>query len=278
MVSKLRDGTLASFSRRSWPRRLARQGTLSKVHQIASPREEFMTTLSRRDFVLSAAATSAVFGLNGPMAFVRPASAQSTEPPKFSRLKIGDIEVTQLYDGIWQKAHDPNFIKGVSVEETKKALVNGGLTDAHVPITFTITLIKMGDKTIMFDAGTGGQLAPSAGVMMRDGFQAAGIDPKSISTIVMTHFHADHLFGLMAKDTNAQIFPNAQIIVPSAEYNTGLARRFRRSLRDGRALRAACRQHCPNGRTSRRLKTARMRFREFAPSPAMVTRRGTPAI
>ncbi len=177
-----------------------------------------MTTLSRRHFVLSAATTSAVFGLNGPMAFLQPAAAQTSEPPTFSRFKVGDIEVTQFYDGIWQKAHDPNFIKGVSVDETKKALTDGGLTDAHVPITFTITLIKNGDKTIMFDAGTGGQVSPMAGIMMKEGFAAAGVDPKSISTIVMTHFHGDHISGLMEKGTNAQVFPDAEILVPSAEY------------------------------------------------------------
>lgn len=174
--------------------------------------------LSRRHFVLSTATTAAVFGLNGPMTFLRPAAAQTAAPPKFSRFKVGDIEVTQLYDGIWQKAHDPNFIKGVSVEETKKALTDGGLTDAHVPITFTVTVVKMGDKTIMFDAGTGGQLAPTAGVMMKEGFAEAGIDPKSISTIVMTHFHGDHISGLMEKGTNAQVFPDAEIVVPAAEY------------------------------------------------------------
>ena len=34
----------------------------------------------------------------------------------------------------------------------------------------------------------------------------------------MTHFHGDHICGLMAKDTNAPIFPNAEIHVPASEY------------------------------------------------------------
>jgi glyoxylase-like metal-dependent hydrolase (beta-lactamase superfamily II) len=34
----------------------------------------------------------------------------------------------------------------------------------------------------------------------------------------MTHFHPDHISGLMVKDTNAPIFPNAKIFVPAAEY------------------------------------------------------------
>lgn len=179
-----------------------------------------MTVLSRRNFVVSAAAASAAFGLKGPIAFVGSAEAQGagSEMPRFARFKIGDIEVTQLYDGIWQKAHDPGFIKNATVEETKKALREANLNDAHVPITFTVTVVRSGGRTVMFDSGTGGQAAPTAGLMMKESMQAAGIDPKSISTIVMTHFHSDHIFGLMAKDTNAQVFPDAEIIVPASEY------------------------------------------------------------
>jgi glyoxylase-like metal-dependent hydrolase (beta-lactamase superfamily II) len=42
--------------------------------------------------------------------------------------------------------------------------------------------------------------------------------PEPLSTIIISHYHPDHIFGLMAKDTNAQIFPNAEIIVPAAEH------------------------------------------------------------
>ena len=177
-----------------------------------------MTLLSRRDLVISAAAASAAFGLKGRLAFINPAEPQGTALPRFARFKIGDIEVTQLYDGIWQKSHDPNFIKGVSVEETKQALRDANLPDAQVPITFTITVVRMGDKLAMFDSGTGGQMAPTAGLLMKESMQAAGIDPKEISTIVMTHFHPDHIFGLMEKGTNAQVFPDAEIVVPAGEY------------------------------------------------------------
>ncbi len=178
-----------------------------------------MNVLSRRSFAVSAAAATAAFGLKGPMAFIGSAEAQTgAEMPKFARFKVGDLEVTQLYDGIWQKAHDAAFIKNATIEDTKKALQAGNLPDAHVPITFTVTVVRSGGKTVMFDAGTGGQAAPTAGLMMKESMQAAGIDPKSISTIVMTHFHPDHVFGLMAKDTNAQVFPDAEILVPAAEY------------------------------------------------------------
>lgn len=186
-----------------------------------------MANLSRRNLVVSAGAAAAAFGLDGQLEFIAPANAQkaaagsaSGAEPKiqsFKRFKVGDVEVTTIYDGVWEKAHDAAFIKNASVEDTKKALVAGKLTDAHVPIPFTVTVVKVKGKYVMFDAGTGGQVQPTAGLLMSQNMKAAGIDPAKISTIVVTHYHPDHIFGLMAKDTNAQVFPNAEIIVPAAE-------------------------------------------------------------
>ena len=190
-----------------------------------------MQSISKRQFVISTAAAGAAFGLDGPLAFIQPAGAQAAKgmgpmgSPQalidkgFARFKVVSIEVTQLYDGTWEKAHDPAFIKNASVDETKAALKTASMTDAHVPIPFTVTVVKMKGKTIMFDSGTGGQAAPTAGLIGKnDLMKKAGIDPTKISTVIVTHFHPDHIFGLMAKDTNAQTFPNAEIIVPAAEY------------------------------------------------------------
>ena len=178
-----------------------------------------MPQLSRREFVVTAASASAILGLDGPFAFIAPADAQKAVDAAakgFHTVKNGSVEITTLYDGLWEKAHDAGFIKNATLEETKAALKAAGLTDAHVPITFTVTVVKSGGKTVMFDSGTGGQLSPLAG-KLGDNMKAAGIDPKSISTVVITHFHADHIFGLMEKDTNAQTYPDAEIVVPKAE-------------------------------------------------------------
>jgi len=189
-----------------------------------------MYNLSRRRFVVSAATAAAAFGLDKQIEFIPSAHAQkagsgsgsaaAAKPAvmSFKRFKLGDIEITQVYDGVWEKPHDPAFIKNASVDDTKKALVAAKMTDAHVPIPFTVTIAKIKGKYVMFDSGTGGQVQPSAGLMMSENLKKAGIDPAQISTIIVTHFHPDHILGLMAKDTNAQIFPNAQIMVPEAEF------------------------------------------------------------
>ena len=178
-----------------------------------------MFQISRRDLVLGAAGAYAAFGLSKPIAFIGAAEAQQTPPgPSFRKYKVGDIEVISLYDGVWEKAHDESFIKGANVDQTKAALKAGGLTDAFVPIPFTVLAVKTGGRLVLLDSGTGGGQAggPKAGLLAQS-MTAAGLDPKDVKTIIVSHFHGDHIFGLMAKDTNAQTFPDAEIIVPAAE-------------------------------------------------------------
>jgi glyoxylase-like metal-dependent hydrolase (beta-lactamase superfamily II) len=181
-----------------------------------------MDNISRRNFVLSATAASAAFGLDGPLEFIGSAQAQSYSNAKlldkgFHTFKVGDVEVTQIYDGIWNRAFEDNFVKNTPPDQVKAALKGGGLADNIIPIPFTVTVVKMKGKYVMFDSGTGGQVQPTAGLMAAKNMKAAGIDPTKIETIVVTHFHPDHIFGLMAKDTNAQNYPNATVYVPKAE-------------------------------------------------------------
>lgn len=179
---------------------------------------------SRRTFVLSAAAAGAAFGLDKPLAFIPSAHAQKAKGPSltdkgFVKFKVGDIEVTQIYDGAAAPAPiDPAFIPGTTAEQIKAALKKAGLSDEARPNWFTVTVIKSKGRTIMFDSSTGGQLVPSAGLMMAKNMYAAGIEPSKINTIVVTHFHPDHISGMISKETNSQVFPDAEILVPAAEY------------------------------------------------------------
>src|SRR5437868_7589163 len=171
-----------------------------------------MLKLTRRDFAVSAGLAAAL-GLNGRL-LVSPAFAQKTADPAkgFVTYKIGDAEVTALYDGIWEKPHDPAFIANASVDDVKVAMVKAGLPADFVSIPFTVAFVKNGGKTILCDAGTGSQVQPTAGKMMAS-MKAAGIDPAGIDTVLISHFHPDHIFGLMEKETNRGVFPNAEIVV-----------------------------------------------------------------
>lgn len=179
-----------------------------------------MHSISRRGFVISAATAGAAFGLYRPIEFVGSAFAQRAPgAADVTKFKVGDIEVTTIFDGVWEKAHDPAWVKNAPLDDVKAALRAGGVTDAHVPIPFTVTAIRTGGGLVLFDSGTGAQLFPTAGLITKNNlWQTAGIDPAQVTNIVVTHFHPDHITGLMAANTNAPIFPNAQIHVPAAEY------------------------------------------------------------
>jgi glyoxylase-like metal-dependent hydrolase (beta-lactamase superfamily II) len=176
-----------------------------------------MLNMSRRDFVASTALATAL-GLSARLV-VSPALAQKTADPAkpFVTYKVGTAEVTAIYDGIWEKPHDPAFIANASVEDVKAAMVKAGLPADFVSIPFTVAMVRSGGKTVLCDAGTGGQVQPTAGKFLAN-MKAAGIDPARIDTILVSHFHPDHIFGLMEKETNKPVFPNAEIVVSDAEY------------------------------------------------------------
>src|SRR5215216_1119182 len=151
-----------------------------------------MFHISRRDLVLGAAGAYAAFGLTRPIAFIGAAEAQQSPAQGFRKYKVGDIEVISLYDGMWEKPHDENFIKGVSLDDTKAALRAGGLSDASVPIPFTILAVRTGGRLVLIDSGTGsGQTGgPKAGLLTQN-MAAAGLNPKDVQTIIVSHFHGD---------------------------------------------------------------------------------------
>src|SRR5207245_3264737 len=176
-----------------------------------------MLDLSRRDFVVSTALAAAL-GLDARLVVALAFAQKPADPAKaFVTYTVGAAEVTAIYDGIWEKPHDPAFVANASVEDVKAAMVKAGLPADFVSIPFTVVVVKNGGKTVLCDSGTGGQVQPTAGKMMAN-MKSAGIDPASISTILISHFHPDHIFGLMEKETNKPVFPNAEIIVSDVEY------------------------------------------------------------
>ena len=165
-----------------------------------------MVNTTRRQFLASSAGVAAL-GLTGQFAVFTSAQAAELREKGHYSYKIGDIEVISIYDGIWQNKGFDSFIVDVSGDEVKAGLENAGLGTDYIPLEFAFTVVKTGGKTILLDAGTGGQLAPTAGLAAKGGLEAAGITPDMVDTIMISHMHPDHIFGLMEKDTNDQVFP-----------------------------------------------------------------------
>ena len=172
-----------------------------------------MPTITRR-MLLTGSALAALTSRTGPAAAAAPPAG--TEVAGLYRYRIGTFELTALYDGIWYRPITDRFIRNAPFAEVERALDAAYMPADKLATPFTTLIVNNGSKLVLLDTGTGGQIAPSAGVL-RDNLAAAGIDPKAIDLIVISHFHPDHINGIKDKD-NALVFPNAQIMVPEAEW------------------------------------------------------------
>ncbi len=172
--------------------------------------------LTRRTMM---AATPAIAGLSAAGATTG-ADAQATPPsagqaPGFYRYKVGEIEVTAIHDGFATRPLD-GFIRNADIADVRKAMAEAFLPEAALPITFTTLVLKTGGRTILIDTGNGDSGPPTTGRWMSN-FRAAGFDPASVDTVVISHFHGDHISGLRLKDGTA-VFPKAEIMVPETEW------------------------------------------------------------
>jgi len=136
--------------------------------------------------------------------------------PGAYRYRLGDYQLTALYDGTWFLPIDDKFVHNASATQVNDALSAAFLPPSVLPISFTALLVNTGTKLVLIDTGTAGQITDTAGVML-DNLKLAGIAPANIDTILISHFHPDHIDGIKTKD-GAKVFPNAEILVPEPEW------------------------------------------------------------
>jgi glyoxylase-like metal-dependent hydrolase (beta-lactamase superfamily II) len=169
---------------------------------------------STRRGVLAGGAAAALAAAANPAAAAAPENGKQL--PGVYRYKIGGYELTALYDGIWYRPITNKFIRNAPFAEVEHALDQAFMPHDKLATPFTALVVNTGDRLVLIDTGTGGQIAPSAGAL-RDNLVAAGLDPNAVDRIVISHFHPDHINGIKDKDNNL-IFPNAEIMVPAPEW------------------------------------------------------------
>jgi glyoxylase-like metal-dependent hydrolase (beta-lactamase superfamily II) len=141
--------------------------------------------------------------------------AGSRQAPGFYRYKVGDIEVTAINDGFAQRPLD-GFIRNAELAQVQQALQEAFLPTNALPISFTTLVLNRGGRLTLIDTGNGDVGAPTSGTWTAN-FRAAGFDPAQVATVVISHFHGDHINGLRRKDGTA-VFANAEVMVPAAEW------------------------------------------------------------
>lgn len=159
-----------------------------------------------------ALATASTLGVAGP---ALAQSVPATQNPGFYRYKVGDITVTAINDGFARRPLE-GFVRNAELADVQKAMEAAFLPNDALSITFTTLALQIGDKLVLIDTGNGDSGAPTSGAWMAN-FKAAGFDPKSVSTVIFSHFHGDHINGFRLKDGTA-VFPNAEVLVPAAEW------------------------------------------------------------
>jgi glyoxylase-like metal-dependent hydrolase (beta-lactamase superfamily II) len=82
----------------------------------------------------------------------------------------------------------------------------GGSADTVQPRA-NIPLIRVGQELILIDTGSGDKFQPTAGRLTAN-LAAAGVDPASVTKVVCTHAHPDHIGGTLAPGAGLT-FPNA---------------------------------------------------------------------
>jgi glyoxylase-like metal-dependent hydrolase (beta-lactamase superfamily II) len=186
-------------------------------------RGSIMQSISRRSFVTSAAAaaTATAFApLEGRLPAHAAAPQIGRQAPGWYRLKLGDFEVTIVSDGM-----NSNPLTDAYVANQPKSAVNDALQADHlekdkVNHGYTPLVINTGSKLVAIDVGLGlGLFAQSKGTVgqYHTNLQAAGIDRNTVDTVIISHFHSDHINGLIGPE-NKPAFPNAEIMVPAVEW------------------------------------------------------------
>jgi glyoxylase-like metal-dependent hydrolase (beta-lactamase superfamily II) len=138
--------------------------------------------------------------------------------PSRYALRIGDIDVMVVSDGVLPL---PTAMLGHNAAPTVRA---AWLKDMFLPQdafdwALNVVVVRSGGRTILIDAGLGldpDLHLPRAGQLIQR-LEAAGIDLTSVTDVVLTHMHMDHVGGLLVDGVKERLRPDLQIHVAAAE-------------------------------------------------------------
>lgn len=174
-------------------------------------------TLSRRHLLAGASALSAA-ALAPGLVYAK-APLVGTQAPYFYRFKLGAFEGTIISDGTLPLGKPEENFVGLSKPEMDKQLADNFLGSDNAVLEQNALIINTGDRLVLFDTGMGSLkiFGPTTGKLLNS-MKQAGIDPKDIDAVVMSHAHIDHCGGNVA-DNGTVNFPNAQFYIAQSDYD-----------------------------------------------------------
>ena len=137
--------------------------------------------------------------------------------PSRYALRVGEIDVMVVSDGVLSL---PGAMLGHNVDPAVRA---AWLEDMFLPPdvlewALNVVVVRSGGRTILIDAGMGMEFPdlPRAGKLAQR-LKAAGIDPASVTDVVLTHMHMDHCGGMLADGMKERLRPDLRVHVAAAE-------------------------------------------------------------
>ena len=160
-----------------------------------------MKTIQQRS--ISALATAVDLCLASPAWAAAPMA--KTPAPGYSRIMLGQFEITPLSDGTVDLPVDQ-----LLAQDAKKTAAALGAAHLKSPLETSDNayLVNTGSKLVLIDTGAGSFFGPTLGKLVAN-MQAAGYKPEQVDEIYITHFHGDHVGGLV--NNSAAVFPNAVV-------------------------------------------------------------------
>jgi glyoxylase-like metal-dependent hydrolase (beta-lactamase superfamily II) len=140
------------------------------------------------------------------------------------QFKVGDFDCTALSDGSFTYAPPmfpppADFLFGNAPKDRLAQLLAAHGSDmekwAEWTSAYTCLLVESGDTRMLIDTGAGG-LGPNTGRLLEN-LASAGVDPRQIDLVVLTHGHPDHLGGNTDANGNV-LFPNARWLMSKVEW------------------------------------------------------------
>jgi glyoxylase-like metal-dependent hydrolase (beta-lactamase superfamily II) len=143
------------------------------------------------------------------------AASNDLVPSRYA-LRIGEIDVLVISDGVLPL---PFETMSTNVEPVgRTAWLDNMLLPESFDWAVNVLVVRSGEQTILIDSGLGSEFEgfPRAGQLVQR-LQAAGIDLASLTDVVLTHLHMDHIGGLLGAGVKDRLRPDVRIHVAAAE-------------------------------------------------------------
>ncbi len=139
-------------------------------------------------------------------------------PPRLvhAELSVGDMRLDVVSDG--SLTLPGSFIfDPMPKDELAPILTKYQLSADVLEPPCNVTLMRHGDRVVLFDVGSGPDFAPNSGILL-DSLDALGVAPEDVTDVVFTHAHPDHLWGLL-DDFDDPLFTDATYMIGKAEWD-----------------------------------------------------------